>query len=91
VRYRIVCTLVGLPLAWLPTLAHGPIPYKYDILGIRGDIAVWGWYTARMLIGFTVGATAWPGAWWLRGPLFGFLAMLPLGLVSLATPGCGGT
>jgi hypothetical protein len=90
VDYRLLCVLVGLSLAWVPGLFHGPIPYKYDVFGIRGDIAVWGWYTARMLIGFVVGVTTWPRTWWVRGPLLGFLTMLPLGLVSLATPGCGG-
>ena len=90
-RYRAICLLIGLPLAWVPRYFHGPIPYKFNALGIHGDVAVWGWYTARMLIGFVVGVTTWPPVWWLRGPLFGFLAMLPLGLVVLATPGCGGT
>lgn len=87
--YTLVCTLIGLVLGWLPMLTHGPIPYKYNILGIRGDVAVWGWYTARLLIGFMVGITTWPGPWWLRGPLIGFFTLLPLSIVSLATPGCG--
>lgn len=70
---------------------HGPIPEKYDVLYIRGAIAVWGWYTARLSIGFLVGITRWPSQWYLRGPLCGLLLMFPLSLVSLATPGCGPT
>jgi hypothetical protein len=77
-------------LGWLPQLAHGPIPYKFDVLGIRGDLAVWGWYTARLLIGFVVGITTWPPQWYVRGPICGLVMMLPLGLVVLATPDCGG-
>ena len=87
--YPLVCALVGLALAWVPSWLHGPIPYKYNILGINGALAVWAWYVARSLIGFLVGITAWPPPWWLRGPLVGFLTILPLGIVSLATPGCG--
>jgi len=89
--YRILCALLGLALGWLPRLVHGPIPYKFDVLGIRGEIAVWAWYTARLLIGLLVGMTTWPQAWYLRGPVCGLLMMLPVGLVALATPGCGGT
>jgi hypothetical protein len=85
-----VCTLLGIALGWLPQLAHGPIPYKFDVLGIRGDLAVWGWYTARLLIGFLVGITTWPPQWYVRGPICGLVMMLPLGIVVLATPGCGG-
>jgi len=88
-RYRGVATLVGLLAAWIPFLLHGPIPEKLDRVRLNGAIAVWGWYVARMLIGFVVGATTWPPAWWLRGPLFGALIMLPCALVSLGTPGCG--
>ena len=87
--YPLVCLLLGLVLGWLPYFFHGPIPEKYDVLYIRGAIAVWGWYSARMLIGFWVGVTTWPSRWWLRGPLCGFLVMFPLGWVSHATPGCG--
>jgi hypothetical protein len=76
-------------LGWVPLLVHGPIPEKYNILYMRGAVAVWGWYTARLLIGFVVGITHWPPRWYLRGPLIGFLMLLPLSLVSLATPGCG--
>jgi hypothetical protein len=70
-------------------LFHGPIPEKYNVIYIQGAIAVWAWYSARMLIGLLVGITSWPPRWWLRGPLCGLLMMFPLGLVSLATPGCG--
>ena len=87
--YPLVCVLLGLVLAWGPRLVHGPIPYKFAILGIQGDTAVWAFYTARLLIGFLVGITAWPTRWYLRGPLCGLVAMLPVGLVALATPGCG--
>ena len=89
--YPLLCTLLGLALGWLPMLVHGPIAEKYNVLYVRGSIAVWGWYSARLLIGFLVGITTWPRPWWLRGPLIGFLAMFPLGWVSLATPGCGFT
>jgi len=58
------------------------------VLHIDGSVAVWGFYTARMLAGAFVGASSWPSAWSLRGPLCGLLALLP---VSLATPGCGFT
>jgi hypothetical protein len=87
--YALVCVLLGLALGWLPALAHGPIAAKYDRLYIAGSIAVWGWYSARLLIGVLVGLTRWPRAWYLRGPLCGLIAMFPLSLVSLATPGCG--
>lgn len=87
--HLVLCTMLGLVLAWVPWFVHGPIPEKYDVLFINGTVAVWGWYCARMLIGFLVGITRWPQRWYLRGPMCGFLLMLPLGLVSLATPGCG--
>ena len=87
--YALICTLIGLVLGWLPMLVHGPIPEKYNVLYIRGAIAVWGWYTARLLIGAAVGITSWPQRWYLRGPLIGCMMLLPLSLVSLATPGCG--
>jgi hypothetical protein len=89
VPYPLLCALVGVAIGWIPMLLHGPIPEKYDALFIRGAVAVWGWYTARLLIGFLVGITRWPVQWWLRGPLCGLVLMLPLGMVSLATPGCG--
>jgi hypothetical protein len=87
--YALVCAAVGFVLGWLPALAHGPIPAKYDRLYIDGSTAVWGWYLARLLVGTLVGITRWPRPWFVRGPLCGLLAMLPLSLVSLATPGCG--
>ena len=89
IPYPLLCALVGFAVGWLPMLVHGPIPEKYDVLYIQGNVAVWGWYLARSLIGFLVGITRWPGAWYLRGPMCGVLMMLPLGIVSLATPGCG--
>lgn len=89
--YLLVCLAVGLPLAWAPVVLdlHGPIPEKFNVLYIRGSLAIWSYYSARMLIGFWVGVTRWPARWWLRGPLCGFLAVFPLTLVSAAMPGCG--
>ncbi|MGH7785286.1 MAG: hypothetical protein ACRERC_00375 [Candidatus Binatia bacterium] len=87
--YAVLCALLGLALGWLPVLVHGPIAEKYNILYIQGAVAVWGWYTARLLIGAVVGITRWPRRWWLRGPLCGLVMLFPLSLVSLATPGCG--
>lgn len=88
-RYILVCTALGLLLGWLPALAHGPIPEKFNVLYIQGAIAVWAWYSARMLIGFWIGITRWPPRWYLRGPLCGFLIVFPLTLVSLGMPACG--
>jgi hypothetical protein len=90
-RYVLVCTLLGLALGWLPALIHGPIAYKFDVLGVRGAVAVWAFYSARLLIGFLVGISRWPARWWLRGPLCGLVLMVPPGLIALATPGCGWT
>ncbi len=87
--YPLVCTLLGLVFGWLPMLVHGPIPQKFNVLYIRGPIAVWGFYIARLLIGFLVGITRWPSCWYVRGPLCGFLTLLPLTFISLAMPGCG--
>jgi hypothetical protein len=87
--YVPLCIGLGLVLGWVPMLLHGPIRQKYDVLYIVGAVAVWGWYTARLSIGFLIGITTWPERWWLRGPMCGLLAMFPLSLVSLATPGCG--
>lgn len=89
VPYSVLCALVGVVLGVVPRFIHGPIPQKYDVLYIKGAIAVWGWYVARSTIGFLVGITAWPERWWLRGPLCGALMLVPLCFVSLATPGCG--
>ena len=58
--YPVVCTLLGLVLGWLPMLVHGAIPYKFNVLGIRGSIAVWAWYRARLLVGVLVGVTVVP-------------------------------
>jgi hypothetical protein len=71
-------------------LVHGPIPYKFNVLRVNGAIAVWAYYSARLLTGYLVGITSWPRRWYLRGPLCGCLLLGPLGLVSLAMPGCGG-
>jgi hypothetical protein len=87
--YLAVCTGLGLALGWVPLLLHGPIPEKFDVLYINGSLAVWGFYLGRCAIGFWVGVSTWPARWWIRGPLLGFVSMLPLGIVLLATPGCG--
>ena len=87
--YPLLCTLLGLVVGWLPRLVHGPIPEKFDVLYIRGAIAVWGFYSARLLIGFLVGSMRWPARWFLRGPLCGVVMMLPVAVIALATPGCG--
>lgn len=87
--YPIVCLLCGIVLGWLPWLFHGPIAEKFDAFFIDGSVAVWAWYTARMMIGAWVGLVTWPQRWWLRGPMCGLLAMLPVTIVSLAVPTCG--
>lgn len=87
--YPLICTLLGFVLGWLPVLVHGPIAEKFNLLYIQGAIAVWGWYSARLMIGFLVGITRWPARWYLRGTMCGFLSMLPVSIVALATPGCG--
>jgi hypothetical protein len=87
--YAVLCTLIGLGLGWLPMFLHGPIPEKFDRFYINGSIAVWGFYLARLSIGYWVGVTTWPPRWYLRGPLCGALALLPLTMISLATPTCG--
>ncbi len=88
VPYPVVCTLLGLGLGWMPVLFHGPIPEKFNVRYIQGAIAIWAFYSARLLVGFVVGVTRWPRPWYLRGPLFGFLSLLPVSLVVLAMPGC---
>ncbi len=88
-RYPVACTVIGLALCWVPTLFHGPIAYKFDIHLIQGKLAVWDWYLARAFIGFFVGITVWPLRWWVRGPLIGFMMLLPPGMMSLANPECG--
>ena len=87
--YPAVCAALGAALGWVPRFLHGPIPQKFDVLFIDGRTAIWAWFLARSAIGFWIGIARWPGAWWLRGPLIGFLVLLPLTLVSLAMPGCG--
>jgi hypothetical protein len=89
--YPLVCLLLGLALGWLPKLLHGPIPEKFNLHYIWGAVAVWAYYAARLTIGFWVGISAWPRAWWLRGPLCGLVALLPVTLFSLAVPECGPT
>lgn len=89
--YPILCTFLGLGLGWLPMLVHGPIPEKFNVLYIQGAIAIWAFYGARLSIGLWVGISVWPRPWWLRGPLAGAIAMLPPGLIALATPRCGFT
>ena len=91
IPYPVLCTLLGLVIGWIPRLLHGPIPEKFDILYIKGAVAVWAYYSARLLIGFMVGITRWPARWYLRGPLCGLLMMFPVGLFSIGTPGCGGS
>jgi hypothetical protein len=90
-HYAAVCALLGFVLGWAPTWVHGPIPEKFDVYYLHGDVAVWAFYSARLLIGFLVGITTWPSWWALRGPLVGFLGMLPVSFVALATPACGST
>jgi hypothetical protein len=87
--YTALCVALGASLAWVPAFFHGPIREKFDIFYLDGAVMVWGWYLARMLIGCLVGMTAVPPQWYLRGPLCGVLAMIPLGVVSLGIPGCG--
>jgi hypothetical protein len=87
--YLALCGAIGIPLAWIPSFFHGPIPEKFDLFYLNGAVMVWGWYLARMLIGLLVGITVLPRQWFLRGPLCGLLAMVPLGIVSLGIPGCG--
>jgi len=90
-RYRVLCIVLGIALGWVPYWVHGPIPEKFNVLYIDGPIAVWAFYSARMLPGLLIGVSDWPRAWYLRGPLLGFLCLLPVSLISLATPGCGFT
>jgi hypothetical protein len=85
----LLCAALGVLFGELPRHLHGPIPYKFDIHYLHGKTAVWAYYSARMLVGLWVGISSWPRAFWLRGPLCGVLAMLPVVFVSLATPECG--
>ncbi len=95
VPYPLFCAALGGVLAVLPAFFHGPIPEKwsyfyYGNTPIDGATLVWAYYIARGLIGVLVGVTAWPVAWFLRGPLCGAVMMVPLGFVALANPLCGG-
>ncbi len=87
--YPVVCALIGFVLGWIPKFLHGPIPEKFNLFYIRGSISVWSWYTARLLVGVMVGFTCVPRRWYVRGPLIGFLMMLPPGIMSLSVPTCG--
>ena len=89
IPYPLLCTALGLALAWLPMLVHGPIPQKFNIHYVEGSIAIWGFYGARLSIGFWVGISVWPRPWYLRGPLCGFLALLPVTFIPLGMPDCG--
>jgi len=89
--YPVLCAALGLVIGWIPALLHGPISYKFDVLYVKGAIAVWAFYGARLLIGLMVGITSTPRRWWIRGPFVGFLMLFPVGLIALATPGCGPT
>ena len=87
--YPLLCALCGFVLGWIPMFLHVPIPEKFDLFYLRGAVAVWSWYAARLLVGVMVGITWWPPRWYLRGPLCGFLMILPCGIMSLAVPTCG--
>jgi hypothetical protein len=91
IPYLPLCAALGLALGWLPVLIHGPIPEKFDVLYIRGSVAVWAYYSARLLVGLVVGISVWPRRWYLRGPLCGFIMLLPVAFIALATPHCGFT
>jgi hypothetical protein len=82
---------MGLVAGWIPLLLHGPIEQKFNVHYLHGATAVWAFYASRLSIGLWVGATSTPRPWWLRGPLCGALAMLPVGLIALSVPGCGFT
>ncbi|MFN2376700.1 MAG: hypothetical protein ABR538_09190 [Candidatus Binatia bacterium] len=87
--YTTCCILLGLLLGWVPSLFHGPSREKWDYFYLDGGTVVLAWHLARALIGLLVGLTSVPATWWVRGPLCGVLAMLPLGVVSLGNPLCG--
>jgi hypothetical protein len=87
--YPVLCALLGLVLGWLPAQLHGPIAEKFNPHYIQGAVAVWAFYSARLLVGFFVGISLWPRRWYLRGPLVGALVMLPVTFLSLAMPECG--
>ena len=89
IAYPVLCTAIGLLVGWFPMFFHGPIREKFDVYYLNGALAVWAWYLSRLAIGFFVGISVWPRAWYVRGPLVGALIMIPLGFVSLANPMCG--
>jgi len=89
IPYTLLCIAFGLALGWLPKLVHGPIPEKFDYYYLQGSIIVWAFYASRMLIGFWVGVGTWPARWYLRGPLYGLLTMLPVTIAALGIPNCG--
>jgi hypothetical protein len=91
IPYTLLCVVLGLAMGWLPKLVHGPIPEKFDYYFLNGSVIVWAFYSSRLLIGFWVGAGTWPPRWYLRGPLYGLLTMLPVTLVALGVPNCGFT
>ena len=91
IPYLLLCIVLGLAMGWLLKLVHGPIPEKFNIHFLRGSIMMWAFYSSRMLIGFWVGTSTWPPRWYLRGPLCGFLTMLPVTFIAVATPNCGST
>jgi len=83
------CAALGAVLGWMPLALHGPAAGKFDVHGIDGSFAVWAFYGSRLMIGVWVGLTRWPSPWFLRGPLCGAIAMLPVTFISLAVPECG--
>jgi hypothetical protein len=89
-RYTLICIAIGSLAGWIPGFFHGPIPEKWDYYYVNGSMLVWGYYVARLSIGLWVGITSTPARWYLRGPLCGAMAMVPLGFVALANPLCGG-
>lgn len=91
IPYPLVCIALGAALGWVPLFVHGPIAEKFNPHYIQGAVAVWAFYSARMMIGVWVGLTSWPSAWYLRGPLCGFLSLLPITFIPLAMPECGFT
>jgi hypothetical protein len=87
--YPVLCALLGLVLGWVPMFLHGPIAQKFNVLYLRGSIAIWAFYSARLSVGLWVGISTFPRAWFLRGPVCGLLSLLPVSLIALATPRCG--
>lgn len=90
ISYVLLCGGIGLVLGWLPMLVHGPIPEKWTYFSIDGHVLVWGYYLARLSIGVLVGISVVPRLWYLRGPVCGAIAMIPLGFVALGNPLCAG-